>query len=101
MFASMHRASVLFDTIQSENDILRSRVAQLELQYGMQGAAIKALRLATMAAKLREKESVKRSCVDHMQLKDMQITIERLHQQLSRANVTHVGGPKPRKHLAT
>jgi len=72
-----------FALLQAENEILRNRNAQLELQYGMQSAAIKALRLATMAAKLREKESVKRSCVDHLQMKDMQITIEKLHQKIS------------------
>ena len=77
--------------VQAENDILRSRISQLELQYGMQCAAIRGLRLATMAAKLREKESVKRSCVDHLQVKDMQITIERLHQQLSRQELSTIG----------
>ena len=48
----------------------------------MQGAAIKALRLATMAAKLREKEAVKRSCSDHLLVKDLQISIEKLQLQL-------------------
>ncbi len=66
----------------------------------MQGAAIRALRLATMAAKLREKESTKRSCVDHLQVKDMQIQVERLQQQLSLRHSGVMGG-KPRKHLAT
>ena len=68
---------------QAENDILRNRCSQLELQYGMQSSAIKALRLATMAAKLREKESVKRSCADHVTVKDLQITIEKLHAKIN------------------
>ena len=77
----LQRTKLELETVAKENSILRNRCGQLELQYGMQGSAINALRLAALASKLREKQAVKRGCAEHLKVKDLQIRIDGLERK--------------------